>query len=54
VVINQVNKDWDCTKETMDAYCAKVIKLENHFDDLEFLYVQRNSNVAADVLAKHG
>jgi ribonuclease HI len=24
VVINQVNKDWDCTKNNMDAYCAKV------------------------------
>jgi ribonuclease HI len=24
VVINQVNKDWDCTKNNMDAYCAEV------------------------------
>jgi ribonuclease HI len=24
VVFNQVNKDWDCTKENMDAYCAEV------------------------------
>jgi ribonuclease HI len=24
VVINQVNKDWDCTKNNMDAYCTKV------------------------------
>jgi hypothetical protein len=24
VVINQVNKDWDCTKENMGAYCAKI------------------------------
>jgi ribonuclease HI len=31
VVINQVNKDWDCTKDNMDAYCAKVQKLENNF-----------------------
>jgi ribonuclease HI len=22
MVINQVNKDWDCTKDNMDAYCA--------------------------------
>jgi ribonuclease HI len=28
VVINQVNKDWDCTKDNMDAYCAEVRKLE--------------------------
>ena len=24
VVINQVNKDWDYTKETMDVYCTEV------------------------------
>jgi ribonuclease HI len=24
VVINQVNKDWDCTKNNMDAYYAEV------------------------------
>jgi ribonuclease HI len=24
MVINQVNKDWDCTKDNMDAYCAEV------------------------------
>jgi hypothetical protein len=23
MVINQVNKDWDCTKDNMDAYCAE-------------------------------
>jgi hypothetical protein len=22
LVINQVNKDWNCTNEQMDAYCA--------------------------------
>ena len=31
VVINQVNKDWDCTKENMGAYCAEIQKLEKHF-----------------------
>jgi ribonuclease HI len=28
VVINQVNKDWDYTKNNIDAYCAEVRKLE--------------------------
>jgi ribonuclease HI len=32
MVINQVNKDWDCTKETMDAYCREVHKLEKYFE----------------------
>jgi ribonuclease HI len=54
VVINQVNKDWDCTKDNMDAYCAEVRKLEKNFQGLEILDVLRDSNVAADVLAKLG
>ena len=52
MVINQINKDWDYTKETMDAYCAEVRKLEKHFQGLEILHV--NLNVVADVLAKLG
>jgi ribonuclease HI len=31
VVINQVNKDWDYTKDNMDTYCAEVRKLEKIF-----------------------
>ena len=54
VVVNQVNKDWDCTKENMDAYYAKIRKLKKHFQGLEILHVLRNSNIAADVLAKLG
>ena len=54
MVINQVNKDWDCTKETMDAYCIEVHKLEKHFQGLEILHAVRDLNVAADVLAKLG
>lgn len=52
VVINQVNKDWDCTKKTMDAYCMEVRKLEKYFMGLELHYVPRDINVAADILAK--
>ena len=54
VVINQVNKDWDCTKDNMDAYCAEVRKLEKFFQGLKIHYVLRDSNVVADVLAKLG
>ncbi|XP_072146831.1 uncharacterized protein [Setaria viridis] len=50
VVIEQVNKSWECTKETMEAYCAEVRKLEAHFDGLEFHHVPREHNVAADIL----
>jgi hypothetical protein len=49
-----VNKDWDYTKETMDAYYAEVHKLEKHFQGLEIHHVVRDLNVAVDVLAKLG
>jgi ribonuclease HI len=39
MVINQVNKDWDCTKNNIDAYCAEVQKLEKIFQGLEILHV---------------
>jgi hypothetical protein len=54
VVINQVNKSWDCNKENMDAYCLEVCKLENKFYGLEFHHIIHNNNVAADVLSKLG
>jgi ribonuclease HI len=31
MVINQVNKDWDSTKNNMDTYYAEVRKLEKNF-----------------------
>jgi ribonuclease HI len=54
VVIEQVNKEWDCVKDTMDAYCAEIRKIEGHFEGIEFQHVPRNNNVAADVLSKLG
>jgi hypothetical protein len=44
----------DITKETMNAYCAEVRKLEDHFEGLEFHHVSCDNNVAADVLSKLG
>jgi ribonuclease HI len=54
VVIEQINKEWDCVKDTMDAYCAEIRKLEGHFEGIEFQHIPRNNNVAADVLSKLG
>jgi hypothetical protein len=54
MVINPVNKDWDCTKNNMDAYCTEVWKLEKNFQGLEILHVLQNSNITAEVLAKLG
>jgi hypothetical protein len=38
----------------MDAYCLEVCKLESKFYGLEFHYIVRDNNVAADVLSKLG
>jgi ribonuclease HI len=54
VVVNQVNKDWDCTKDNMGAYYAEVWKLKKHFQGLEILHVLCDWNITADVLTKLG
>jgi Zn-finger domain-containing protein len=54
VVIDQVNKACDIKKDSMNAYCTEVHKLEDHFEGLEFHHVSRDNNVAADVLSKLG
>jgi hypothetical protein len=38
----------------MHAYCAKICKLECHFEGIEFQHVPGSNNVAADVLSKLG
>ena len=37
LVVQQVNKEWDINKETMDAYVAEIKKLENKFSGLEII-----------------
>jgi ribonuclease HI len=54
LIIQQVNKEWVCNKETMDAYVQKVRKLENKFSSLEVHHVVRDHNVGADILSKLG
>jgi ribonuclease HI len=54
VVIDLVNKVCDINKGSMNAYCAKVRKLEVHFEGLEFHHVCSDNNVPADVLSKLG
>ena len=53
-MINQLNKDWNCTNEKMDAYCAVIRKLEDKFYDIEYHHVVRANNQAADELSKLG
>jgi ribonuclease HI len=51
VVISQINKEWDCSSDSMGKYCAAVRKLEDKFEGLEFHHVERDRNTAADVLS---
>jgi ribonuclease HI len=54
VVISQINKEWDCSNDSMGKYCTVVRKLEYKFEGLEFHHVERDRNKAADVLSKLG
>jgi ribonuclease HI len=50
LAVQQVNKEWDVNKDTMDAYVAEILKLKNKFSGLEIHHVIHNSTVGADVL----
>src|SRR6185312_5469648 len=54
LVVQQVNKEWDINKDTMDAYIEEIRKLKNKFSGLEIHHVDRDNNVGADVLSKLG
>jgi ribonuclease HI len=54
LVVQQVNKEWNCNKETMDAYVKEVRKLENKFSGLEVHHMIREHNVGMDILSKLG
>jgi hypothetical protein len=54
VVISQINKEWDCSNDSMGKYCSAVQKLEDKFECLEFHHVERDRNTTADALSKLG
>jgi ribonuclease HI len=54
VVISQINKDWDCSTDSMGKHCAIVRKLKDKFEGLEFHHMERDRNVVADALSKLG
>jgi ribonuclease HI len=53
-VVQQVNKEWDINKDTMDAYVMEIHKLENKFSGLEIYHEIHDNNVGTDVLFKLG
>jgi ribonuclease HI len=54
LVVQQVNKEWDINKDTMDAYVMEIRKLEKKFSELEIHHVVHDNNVGVDVLSKLG
>jgi ribonuclease HI len=54
VVISQINKEWDCSNDSMGKYYTTVRKLEDNFEGLEFHHVERDRNAAVDALSKLG
>jgi ribonuclease HI len=54
LVVQQVKKEWDINKDTMDAYVIEIHKLENKFSGLEIHHVIHDNNMGADVLSKLG
>jgi transposase InsO family protein len=54
VVISQINKECDCSNDSMGKYCTAIRKLEDKFEGLEFHHVERDRNAAADALSKLG
>jgi ribonuclease HI len=45
LVVQQVNKEWDVNKDTMDVYIAEIHKLKNKFSGLKIHHVIHDNNV---------
>ena len=54
LIINQLNKDWNCINKKMDAYYASIRKLEDKFYGIEYHHVVQVNNQAVDELSKIG
>jgi hypothetical protein len=52
--LDQANKEWSCLDDKMMMYCQEFHKLENNFNDLEYLHILQECNEVADELAKFG
>ena len=52
LAISQINGDFDAKDPKMAAYHNAILKMSTRFEGLEFHHVARESNQAADVLAR--
>ena len=54
LAISQINGEFDAKDPKMAAYRNAVLKISAQFEGLEFHHVARESNQAADILARMG
>ena len=54
LAISQINGDFDANDPKMAGYRNAVLKMSSRFKGLEFHHVARDSNLAADILARMG
>ena len=54
LVINQLNKDWNCINKNMDAYYATIRKLEDKLYGIKYHHMVQANNQVADELSKIG
>jgi hypothetical protein len=54
LAISQVNGEFDAKDPKMTAYRNAVLKISARFEGLEFHHIPRDSNQAADILARMG
>ena len=52
LVVNQVQKVFQCSDPMMTAYLAEVRRLEQRFIDFEVKHIPRKDNFLADELAR--
>ena len=52
LVVNQVQKEYQCLDENMAAYLLEVRKLKQKFQGLEVMYIRSSDNSGADELAR--
>ncbi|XP_066385299.1 uncharacterized protein [Miscanthus floridulus] len=54
LVINQLNKDWSCANDKMNAYCTEIRKFEGKFYGIKYHHMVCDQNQIIDYLSKLG
>src|SRR5438876_335328 len=54
LVVQQYNKEYQCTDESMAKYLLEVRKFKKYFKNIEIKYIPRRDNTMADYVSKLG